>query len=294
MKPAILFNFKPCPSPLPAGHLVSVGLHASLTMAPESQKEPHFPTTPFSHGAAIATVIVGGGSQQHNFTIHKQLLSKASAYFDRALNGEFQESNGIIKLHHHCPIAFEVLYQWLYAGKVFAPTDFQNPGVLELYYNPGPWHQMYWLRLFKIADETMMAPLKKAAYQHLTANCFGRVMGEMPDVGFLKSIFDPEGPELVLQQYLVQYAAYIMPSRCSKDAPVWQAAFKEVPEYAVLVLHQIAEWSDSINKKAIQHPLDNPELASGKVCSLTLTLKLAPWGLLTIVKTLEMNQGCWA
>jgi hypothetical protein len=92
--------------------------HVSTRLNTRSQA-PEFPLPAKTHGTNIVNVHVGSGSIMQIFSIHKSLLCAASDYFIGALTGNFEESSTqVLELKHDCPMAFEVLYQWLYSGAV--------------------------------------------------------------------------------------------------------------------------------------------------------------------------------
>jgi hypothetical protein len=202
-----------------------------------------FPLLSKTHGSQLATVTVGTGPKQHTFSIHKQLLAQASPYFDRALNGPFLEStSNTLTLERLCPIAFEVLYQWLYSGKKLTIADFSKFGGMAEYYETEAWDQLFYLRLFVLGDETMVLELKIHAYERLVGSrhgFFSLSAGCMPKTNFLAELFNTETPQVVLQDYLVAYAAWVIMSKRLKDPEVWWTAFSEVSVYGEMVLKKL-------------------------------------------------------
>ena len=218
----------------------------------------------------MALVHVGQEPLQQSFHLHKQLLAQASDYFDRALNGDFKESAGTLVLKHHCPIAFEAVYQWLYSGQKPEADRFESfEDISKFYHDDDIWHQLFYLRLFSLADETMIVDLKIHAYDTLTKRFFPKGPSAMPETNFLKELFETDTPLTLLQEYLVDYAAWIISNRVAKDPGVWAAAFREVPLYGASVLQTItihANTSLDVTK-ALQHPYQNPKFATGRLAA---------------------------
>ncbi|KAL8772932.1 MAG: hypothetical protein Q9209_001952 [Squamulea sp. 1 TL-2023] len=57
------------------------------------------------------------GPENHRFLLHKALLCRFS-FFKAAFEGDFQESEGTIKLSQHDPAIFRFLIYWLYTGRI--------------------------------------------------------------------------------------------------------------------------------------------------------------------------------
>ena len=62
----------------------------------------------------VVKVSVGKGQHQQEFNLHKRLLCKVSSYFESALDGPFQESDGVVQLSETDPTTFSIFAQWLY------------------------------------------------------------------------------------------------------------------------------------------------------------------------------------
>ncbi|PSN63819.1 hypothetical protein BS50DRAFT_576443 [Corynespora cassiicola Philippines] len=64
----------------------------------------------------FAKIIVG--EKQESFTVHAALLTRCSSYFDKALNGKFQEAiDGVVVLKDEDPQIFQQFVHWLYYDK---------------------------------------------------------------------------------------------------------------------------------------------------------------------------------
>ncbi len=154
-------------------------------------------------------VIVGKGEEQRKFYIHKKLLAAASEYFDQALNGSFVESAGTLNLLRHCPVVFEVVYQWLYRGRSLRAAELKElHDFNRLYEDTTVGSSVFWLRLYKLADETLIVELKTHAYQELK-NMHALPIANMREanVDLVKELFDTSAPLQILQNYFARHAA---------------------------------------------------------------------------------------
>ena len=92
-----------------------------------------FPLSASEHGSSVVTYTVGALTEwpTRTFTVHKNLLCRASKYFDTALNGQFMErSKKKLELPHDSPEAFEVLYHWVYTGFFYSkPIPANGPEI---------------------------------------------------------------------------------------------------------------------------------------------------------------------
>lgn len=65
------------------------------------------------------SAIIYIGPERKRYLIHKDLLTKQSEFFDRALNGKFKEAEeNSIYLEEESPAAFDLLVGWLYQGRI--------------------------------------------------------------------------------------------------------------------------------------------------------------------------------
>ena len=230
-----------------------------------------FPLLSDTHGSEMATVIVGDGKKQRKFSIHKHLLAQASDYFDRALNGEFATSAGTIKLTHHCPVAFEAVYQWLYSGQEVLISQLTR--LLDFpshYKDTADHHSLIWLRLYRLADETLITDLKLHAYQMLTKTGKGADGGvRTPTVEFVKELFDPDMPQPVLQEYFACVSADTLVYRQARNEKLWSDTWKIWPAYAALVLDRIVTISANRNEGPFVKPWKDQKFSPENVFGLS-------------------------
>lgn len=157
-----------------------------------------FPLRSAAHGREIATATVRKDEDAQNFTIHKSLLSLASKYFDGALNDGFKGSSSGLELSHDCLFAFEVLYQWLYSGKVMDQATWYTDRKIPA--------DLLWLKVYKLADCRLVEPLVETAYARLHAIFAATNKLIAPTADFLYELYDETGPEH-LRRYVAFHAA---------------------------------------------------------------------------------------
>ena len=147
----------------------------------------------------MVTVTVGSEDDRRDFIVHKALLCAASAYFTAALDGSFAEAQqGVLHLKDHCPMAFEVLYQYIYTGQTQPSVFYTKFGVKS---------DTLWLRTFRLADAIMIEDLKGIAYRCLR-EYLGSWVPTPPSQTFIDELFSHGFPEAGLQNYVVAHTAY--------------------------------------------------------------------------------------
>lgn len=219
----------------------------------------------------MATVHVGADNDQKTFLVHRSLLSQASQYFDRALNGHFLESGGTLKLDHHTPLAFEVLYQYLYSGHLLQPGEIKLDGKVATPYTYEVRERLFWVHVVKLADETMISELKEAAYESLI-KLFARDMSKQPRPAtrwILRELFDPERPLPQLQELFAAVAAYGIHSHTLRNSSRWQEDWACYPQYALMVLNRVAVLSETRTCEYTLHPCQDPEFSLENVFAPT-------------------------
>lgn len=192
-----------------------------------------FPLLSTDHGHEMTTVVVG--PQQQRFIIHKRLLAQASEYFNRALNGSFIEAiTNTITLKQHHPEAFEVVYQWLYTGTIRAPDQFSQIQERGPVVNP---YRTFWLRVFRLADETMISELKADAY-----TCFIQSFRLRPaDKLLIDDIWSDSCPLPILKDFIASVTAYFISTKDTISAGVVEQmkySWAENEEYCQMVLNR--------------------------------------------------------
>ncbi|QDS72752.1 hypothetical protein FKW77_004101 [Venturia effusa] len=87
-------------------------------LQPQSQWKPDFNNI----DQTIVTIKIG--SEAKDFHIHRELLCKASPYFESAFQGRFVEAQDrAITLDDVSTRTFEIVQRWLYSGVLVLPSD---------------------------------------------------------------------------------------------------------------------------------------------------------------------------
>lgn len=107
------------------------------------------------------TVLIEVGAQEQPFTVHRELLCRASDYFAAALDEthRFHESvHGIVRLPDDRADAFEYLVQWLYTKSLeHEGVDADQPAYFRL------------LHLYALADKLGVRALKNDIVDRMAA-----------------------------------------------------------------------------------------------------------------------------
>ncbi|KAE9973766.1 hypothetical protein EG328_004229 [Venturia inaequalis] len=81
-------------------------------------------------GKKMVTIYVGDDVEP--FTVHHDLITATSDFFSKALNDEFKERNGELRLPDHQTDHFAAYIQWLYEGRVEAEAGTAYRTFLQL------------------------------------------------------------------------------------------------------------------------------------------------------------------
>ncbi len=218
-----------------------------------------FPINTTKHGTELTSVVVGNGSAQKSFTLHKNLLCMASEYFHGALNDGFKETTEGLKLPNDCPVAFEIFYHWLYSGLIYEAGSYTHSNDIL--------PEVLWLRVYKFADCRLIDPLMQLAYQKLRVVFTAQARSPVFKT-FIAEVFDETGPEY-LQRYMIKHCAYVL-----GNFP--QAAYKVQWESA---LNMSQEFETAIGGELLQgrlgtrheHPTQMPAFNSFRASTSTGT-----------------------
>ncbi|RDI82993.1 hypothetical protein Vi05172_g6844 [Venturia inaequalis] len=84
---------------------------------------------PTKFGKKMCRVFVGDDTEP--YTIHHDLITASSEFFNRALNGEFEEKDGDVTLPEHESSTFEAYSKWLYSDVISHPPG--SDGAIAVY-----------------------------------------------------------------------------------------------------------------------------------------------------------------
>jgi hypothetical protein len=211
------------------------------------------------HGLEMITVVVGEKSKwpAQTFAIHRNLLYLASAVFARKIDALGKGSSDItLKLPRDCPMAFAILYQWLYSGKILS-TSFYVPDN-EIRRN------LFWLEVYTFADSRGLTHIRESAFQKLRWS-FNGTSSRLPSKAFIKRLLraDCEG---VLQEYMVCHVAFWLLQATERDN--WSSRpgsrADHQGRFMLQVASKVAEWySDSEPFSPRRHPSEYPPYGEG-------------------------------
>lgn len=213
-----------------------------------------FPLHPELHGTELITIRVGQAKWCRSFKVHKEVLCKSSKFFNGALHNGFKEDDeGTIKLDDQDPIAFSVLYHYLYSGSV-QQADFYTKNRIT--------DDVLWLRTFKLADATMMQPLLHIAYDRIRG-LFKSSELRHPSVLFAHELYDPEYPQEKLAEYIVAHSAYFITHNLrfgavSYDWQDWVKLIDSVAPFGLDVGRQVAKVGSRKYTGFKDHPDEDP------------------------------------
>lgn len=149
------------------------------------------------HGELITTVVVGRGKHAKNFAIHRQLLRNESPKFDRLLSEERQD---VVHLEDECPIAFAVVYHYLYSGSIWE---------VNFYPNKKDEDDAFWFRAYKASTALEMKELQTLIFAVIVVCLWGSQGTRLPSNGFVSLLFDgKEGHFQHVRDFIIDVSGY--------------------------------------------------------------------------------------
>lgn len=222
-------------------------MYSSKSNSPDPDTSQGFPVSASTHGMAMITVHVRHGPTTQSFLVHRDLLHRASQPFAALLAGGFMESNREeLTLKDECPMAFEVLYQWLYSGKVLRAQFYTQGRVAE---------DVLWLRVYILADKRLIYELQKEAYEKLRG-LFSADERAVPSSRFVEELFCSETDQNheYLQSYVIAHTAFWIHNDSHGDWQEWEAVLERRSNYSVRVAVQLAKIHSSSFDGCREHP----------------------------------------
>jgi hypothetical protein len=219
-----------------------------VKMAPQrDDKMPPFPIHVDDQGIDIVTIKVGSENQTQAFKIHKWALIKASPYFFNALAGTFKEaSDDTIELAEDDPIAFKVLYHYIYSGNVHAANFYSRSLIPD---------DVLWLRTFKLVHATEVRSLLHIAYARLREE-FSPNARTVPSIEFVAELFDPDCPYQELEDFISGHSAWWILNGCGQWTD-WVALMDAVPLFGLAVAREIAKRKSGDFHGSKEHPVSD-------------------------------------
>jgi hypothetical protein len=200
-----------------------------------------------THGTKIVNVHVGSGSIMQIYSIHKSLLCVASDYFIGALAGNFEESSTqVLELKHDCPIAFEVLYQWLYSGAIHHASFYTRSRITD---------DVLWLRVYKLANASLVDKLQEVAYSRLR-DMFNMRSKVVPSLQFIEELYQHEEKEVHehVKDYIVAHTAFWIHEDNQGEWQEWKEVLEKKSRFGVAVAVHLAKLHSSDFDGCRSHP----------------------------------------
>ncbi len=209
-----------------------------------------FPIPSRKQGSEIVKVKVGSKVTEStaSFHIHKDLLKSSTPYFSALEN--FSEGHGKrLALDWACPIAFEVLYQYLYSGRVLLPP----------FYTDAIPDDVLWLRAFKLAHGTMFQSLLKLVYKRIRELLNGSA-SFVPSPLFIEELHEDEQTPMVnLQTFVVAHTAYWIFNDSNSNWGDWEEIMEGGQWFGKAVACQLAKLHSDRYEGSKKHPTDDED-----------------------------------
>ena len=166
------------------------------------------------HGDEVIPIVVGPEGAQRKFTIHKNLICAASEFFQAALSSNFVEaSEQKVNLPEEDPQMFQLLYNWLYSGRVAKGVSsyLKKDDVCS--------GDMFWWKVYLMGDRLMIDSLRVLAVA-MIQKIFTTKKALIPNKVFIEEVFE-SGKLPNLELYIVEHVVYWLER--SVDPTVWHA-----------------------------------------------------------------------
>ena len=229
-----------------------IDLHFNKQALSTRESSPvDFPVSSRLHGADMVTISVGlKDAEKQKFHVHRDLLCRASRYFQKCLKGSFFEANSDHLDVEECSMAFEVLYQWIYSGRILKATFYTNDALSE---------DVFWLRVFRLGDYRLVSHLQQYAYDKLRT-MFNADMRVVPGTELVNELFDDDHPQELLERYLAGHTAFWI-NKGKGRYKDWEAVLLKKPRFGAYVAIELAKLcsKDSLGSKG--HPSRDPRFA---------------------------------
>ena len=122
--------------------------------------------------------------------------------------------------------------------------------------------RLLWLRLLKLADETMILELKIYAYERVTNTVPYLIATNPASKELVAELFDSDAPQPVLQEFFAWATAYILFCRDVTKSKSWIESWNDRPEYMAMILDRVLTLSE--NRQIAErdmHPLQDAKLS---------------------------------
>lgn len=207
-----------------------------------------FPTSCEQHGRQMIDVHISTGTTRKTFFIHKSLLCSASPYYSKRLEGNFSDSQqNEMQLEDECPMAFHVLYQYLYSGQVLHANFFTQSRIPD---------DVLWLRTYKLAHHTQIDSLLIKSYENIR-QVFRVDFRAVPSTMFISELYDADDCQEELRLYIVAHAAFWIYNYIYGDWRDWDVLLELQPTFGTAVARQLNKIHTNDYEGCREHPTDD-------------------------------------
>ncbi len=172
------------------------------------------------------------GKAKRQWSLHRNLLSYHSSWFQEQIKQEVKEKGGKVDLFDDDPRAFELLVKWLYQGKI---EDVSTMSVDK------KWDYAYACQqLYVLCDKINLPQLKNVAMDQFRKGCYEA--GLVPGAEEMKPIYEKTSPSSPFRKLVSRIAArQIMDPDSERSAAVYRECFVANPDFAIDVVNAIKE-----------------------------------------------------
>lgn len=171
------------------------------------------------------------GQKRRQWSLHRNLLSHHSSWFQTHIKHEIRLRGGRIDLLDDDPEAFDLLVKWLYRGEIDSVRDM--PANKK-------WDYAFTCQqLYLLAEKVDLVELKDLAMDEFRRGCFEA--GLVPGVEEMMPIYKHTAPSSPFRRLVSDIAArQLMDPYANRDAAHYRACFAANADFAVDVINAIA------------------------------------------------------
>ena len=187
------------------------------------------------YGETIIKVIVSSGDDQKTFSVHKNLLSAVSEYFEAKLNcpspTNSQERTFALEYEEY-PCIFEVLQCWFYSGMVDKASSYAGGDDLH--------EDHFWLRVYQLSHSLKVRAVQVIAFERFETVFPCKKPIIIPSKEFIEELYDWGKLTRALQVYVARHSAYWM-LRTPRKAEKWTMLLESDQRYGMDTLMWISK-----------------------------------------------------
>ena len=199
----------------------------------------------WQHGNEIITLTVGKGNDQQDFTIHRALATQKSPELRKLIRSATGERLQQGSLPDHTPATFEIIYQYLYTGKVDHSAHNEDSHATADY---------FWFLALKLAVQLRMRDLEEKIFDVFAEDILNLRRGFLPATTFIEELLKSEldGTILQLKKYFVAQVADALIERHDRrpewDVDHWNKIFETYDQLSLMVMKRMSRLKVSDTK----------------------------------------------